>query len=529
MVKSGAKKLAEKCKAIVAEKYSSQDLNVSNLANFLGVNISYMSRAFKEAESQNISDYIMQTKIAKSCELLRETDLPIKEEIQMLSGFCDFSNYWRSFKKIMHMSPAAYRRHYGKKLKVSQPEMFDEYKMLPMSDNVDILFEKVKVDGRVADNRIIFQPIECCDGRSDGSPSELTDKRYRRMAEGGPGIIWFESTAVTEEGRAGSNQLFLHKKNIDAFSRTVDMIKDVCLKHNGFIPLVIMQTTHSGRYSAPNGVKKPIIVCHNPFFETTDANVDVVDDSYLKSLEEKYAKSAGFAQQAGFDGVDIKSCHRYLISDLLSAYLRKGEYGGSFEGRTRFLRNTVKAASVVTAKGFLITTRLNLYDGFPYPYGFGVNVNKGVEPDYNEGFKLINILSEDIRLINISIGNPVVMPHLNRPFEKGGYLPLERPVEGVKRLLEAAKEVQQRFPKLKIVCSGLSYLREKSVNLAAGAVEEGYCSFTGFGRMALAYPEFPHDIKSGLLRQRCCTLCSKCSVLLGEKQPTYCAVRDANN
>ena len=97
----------------------------------------------------------------------------------------------------------------------------------------------------------------------------------------------------------------------------------------------------------------------------------ILSDDELRALPERYACSARLAEEAGFDGVDIKACHRYLLNELLSAHTRPGPYGGSFENRTRLLRDAVRAAKAATAGGAFISSRLNVYDGFPYPYGWG--------------------------------------------------------------------------------------------------------------------------------------------------------------
>ena len=81
----------------------------------------------------------------------------------------------------------------------------------------------------------------------------------------------------------------------------------------------------------------------------------IVTDDYLKALEEKFGEAALLAKEAGFDAVDIKSCHGYLPAELSSAYTRPGEYGGSFENRTRLLRNGILAAKAYENSSFMVT------------------------------------------------------------------------------------------------------------------------------------------------------------------------------
>ena len=290
---------------------------------------------------------------------------------------------------------------------------------LPVSDDLSVLFQKVDMNGIHLENRFAIQPMEGCDAADDGTPGELTTRRYERFAKSGAGLIWYEAVAILPEGRAKPHQLHMKDDNLDGFKREIESIKETSMKENGFAPMVIMQAAHSGRYSNPNGYSEPIIAYNNELFEK-EKPIDpsrIITDDEVKRLEERYAWAAANAEKCGFDGVDIKSCHRYLLSEFLSAYHREGEYGGSFENRTKLLRNAIKNAMDATSKDFVVTSRLNVYDGFPYPYGFGVKDGEGIIPDLTEGKKLIDILVEQlgVRMLDISIGNPYVKPHVNRP------------------------------------------------------------------------------------------------------------------
>ena len=215
---------------------------------------------------------------------------------------------------------------------------------IPLSENVDVLRQPITIHGREVPNRLAIQPMEGCDGTHDGAPGELTKRRYQRFAKSGAGIIWAEAVAITPEARANPRQLMLTEENLDEFKEMVDNIKATCEKENGFTPVVIMQATHSGRYSKPTGESAPIIMYNNPIFEKDNPipKERIATDDYLKSLEELFGKAARLAEKAGFDGVDIKACHRYLISESLSAYTRSGPYGGSFENRIRLFLNAIE-------------------------------------------------------------------------------------------------------------------------------------------------------------------------------------------
>ena len=403
---------------------------------------------------------------------------------------------------------------------------------LPVNEKTDVLFSPLSLGAHTAQNRIAFQPMEGTDGTEDGAPGELTCRRYRRFAQGGPGLIWFEAVATLPQARASAHQLWLTEKNVDAFRRLLDEMREICLRENGYAPLIVMQATNSGRYSKPHGFPEPLIAYHCPPLEDTPLGSErIVSDDGLKRFEEAYEASARLCQRAGFDGMDIKCCHRYLACELLSAYTRPGPYGGSYENRTRFLKNCYRAAqAAVAGPGFFLTSRLNVYDGFPYPYGFGVNERDGLQPDLEEPIRLIGELKEEfhIPVINVTMGNPYKNPHVNRPYDHGNYVPNEHPLEGEGRMMRGVSEIQRALPQVPVIGSAFSYLRQWAGDLAAGMVGGGHCAMAGFGRLAFAYPGFVRELKeTGRLNpKRACVTCGGCAALLRAGTPAGCVVRD---
>ena len=402
---------------------------------------------------------------------------------------------------------------------------------MPFSESTESLKKHLTIGSKVIPNRLACQAMEGCDGTRTGEPDELTIRRYDRFANGGAGLIWFEATAVLPEARANPRQLYIHKGNVDAFRREVERIKETALRANGIEPIVVMQATHSGRYSKPNGVPEPLIAYNNPIFEK-DSPIDpsrIVSDEYLNHVGEALVQGAALAEAAGFDGVDIKCCHRYLNCELLSAFEREGRYGGSFENRTRLLRESVAGAMQVCSKDFIVTTRLNAYDGFPYPYGFCVKSDGSLDFDSTEPIMLLKALREmGMELINITMGNPYFNPHVNRPFAMGAYSPDEHPLSGVTRMLDGTAELKKAVPDMKIVCSALSYLGVAAPHVAAAYIERGDFDVAGFGRTIFAYPDFANDIlKTGeMKKEQCCIACSKCTQLMRAGSTPGCVIRD---
>lgn len=406
---------------------------------------------------------------------------------------------------------------------------------LCFSENLDIFKKKVEVEGFIAPNSIAIHPMEGSDGELDGSPGELTKRRYERFLKSGAGLVWFEAVAVVPEGRASARQLWINEDNLPAYQALFENMMKTAQAEYGkdFKPLCIMQLTHSGRFSKPSGAPEPILGCHDPYLDAkfkVAPDRSLISDDELEKLEDKFVEAAVLAKKAGFHGVDVKGCHRYLNSELLSAFTRKGRYGGSFEGRTRFMLNTVEKIRQELGSGFIVTTRMNIYDGIPYPYGWGVDREDIKKTDLSEPLMLIKMLHDKgMRLINLTMGTPYYNPHVNRPYDRGAYIPDEEQLEGVARLANGIGRVQQEFPDMAVVGTGYSWLRQFSQNLAAGSLENGLAKFIGYGRVAFAYPDFPRDIlfDGGLKKEKCCITCAKCSDILRMGGAAGCVIRDS--
>jgi 2,4-dienoyl-CoA reductase-like NADH-dependent reductase (Old Yellow Enzyme family) len=415
------------------------------------------------------------------------------------------------------------------------------------TEDVSILAEPVQVGKLAVPNSLAIHPMEAADGDAHGRPGELTFRRYERYAAGGAGLIWAEAIAVVPEGRANPRQLWLNEASRESLAALITRIRQSALSSElHHRPVIVAQLTHSGRYSKPDGISRPLILQHDPYHDAlalqqrpdpnaatrVPADCPVVTDEYLDALVDAYLRAAAMAFEAGFDAVDIKSCHGYLISELLTCYGRKGKYGGSFENRVRFLLNVIDRIREKLGDEKLITTRLGVYDAAPYPFGWGVDKQDYTTPDLTEPKKLIALLVQrGVRMTNISIANPHYNPHFGRPFNQpvaGAYLSPEHPLVGVARLIELAGEIQKEFRETAIVGTGYSWLGALMAHVAAALKAEGMVTIVGGGRMALAYPDFARDIilEGRLDPRKVCIACSKCSQIMVDGGRIGCVVRD---
>ena len=410
---------------------------------------------------------------------------------------------------------------------------------IPWSDNIQVLAQPMKILERPVPNRLVVHPMEGCDGHpKDGSPTELTYRRYRRFAEGGAGVIWVEATAVVPEGRANPRQLWINENSAEAFKRIVRTIRNAARDVHGHPqkPLLVLQLTHSGRQSNPTGTPSPIIAHHSNILDPKDhlaPNYPIISDEELDALQDKYVLAAQLAYDCGFDAVDIKACHGYLIHELLFSYTREGsKYGGSFENRTRFLREVIDRIKH-EIPGIIVTSRLNIYDGIPYPWGWGMKPDGSLEADLTEPARLINMLHDmGVKLISIALGNPYYNPHVERPYDYpivGGYVPKEHPLETIARTIRLTANIHGQTPGVHLIGTGLSWLRQFFPNVGAAMVQEGWISLLGVGRAALAFPSFANELlKSGSLTpEKLCITCSSCTQMMRDGVPAGCLVHDS--
>jgi 2,4-dienoyl-CoA reductase-like NADH-dependent reductase (Old Yellow Enzyme family) len=401
---------------------------------------------------------------------------------------------------------------------------------LPVSEQLDVLKTSLPLCGKFLPNRLAIHPMEGCDGTAEGAPGELTFRRYRRFGAGGAGLLWVEACGINNEARANSRQIYLNRDTLPVFRKLFDEMIASAKASSGedFRPYTVLQLTHSGRYSKPYPDAPAIVaVAENPYLDPfTNPKKRLITDKELELLEDQYVETARLAKETGFDAVDVKACHRYLISELLSAHTREGRYGGSFENRIRFLLNIIEKLKANV--DIDITLRINAYDAIPYPYGWGTDENG--RPSLDEPVRLMKILWEKgVRMVNISVGNPYYNPHVGRPADVGPYIALEHPIESAARMLNIVKEMKAAVPGMVIVGTGFSWLREYGANVAAGCIEQGWMDIAGFGRQAFAYPDFAKDIiaHGAMLRNKCCIACTKCTEIMRFGGQTGCVIKDS--
>jgi len=397
--------------------------------------------------------------------------------------------------------------------------------------------------GRTVGNRWCIHPMEGWDAGDDGRPTDILLRRWRRFGESGAKLIWGgEAVAVLAEGRANPNQLCAPACGRAGFAALLEAVRGPHReRHGGGDDLVVaLQLTHSGRFSKPSAAgRQPRIAFHHPLLDARHGvpshdEACVVSDADVERLIEAYVAAARDAEAAGFDMVDIKACHGYLVHEFLAARRRPGKWGGDFAGRTRLLGTLIERVRESCPR-LLIGVRLSLFDtvpwhmvegrGAPFPFadslpydcGFGVDADDPGRIDLAEPIALMKMLRDlGVVAVNLTAGSPYTVPHISRPAAfppSDGYPPPEDPLVGCWRQIDAAREAKAAVPGLVMVGTAYTYLQEYLVHVAQATVRQGWIDAVGLGRMVLSYPELPADSLAGrtLVRGLICRTFSDCT------------------
>lgn len=410
------------------------------------------------------------------------------------------------------------------------------------------------INGKRLANRYAVQPMEGWDATTAGGITDEVRRRWRRFGQSGAKLICGgEAMAVRADGRANPHQLIISEQT----KADLAELRNIALqahqeRYGTSTDLVIgFQLTHSGRFCKPTDHARlePRVAYRHPLLDRrfgVSSDTQVFTDSEIRQLIEAYILAAKIAWVVGADFVDIKHCHGYLLHEFLSAYTRSGQFGGSFENRTRILREIVHG---IRADGnpIEIGVRLSAFDFvpfrpdpststqgkmgigvpeefsqyLPYRYAFGVKQSCPLEVDLTETFQFARLCQDlGVKILNLSAGSPYYNPHLQRPAvypPSDGYQPPEDPLLGVARQIQAARRVRQFLcehnpagrgagaslppPSAKpdavaqpgecpilIVGSAYSYLQEFLPQVAQAVVRNRWTDLVGIGRMVLSYP-----------------------------------------
>lgn len=372
------------------------------------------------------------------------------------------------------------------------------------------LFEPLTISATTIVNRFTAQAMEGNDAEDGGKPSARTIERYKRLAEGGWGIIVVEALSVCETSLARVNGMILNRRNLDRFKELADRVKranpQTCL---------LFQLTHSGGQSGAFSDRVTLGPAREGF--------RLLNGDELERIRGDFVNAALLAAEAGADGIDFKMCHGYLGAEMLRpSNTRPDCWGGSFENRTRLLRDAVTAIRAGLGRsGFILGSRLSLYEGIRG--GCGTGGPDEIVEDLGEMLEVIRLMAAlEMDYVNVSAGIPALTGAITRPTESSKYLVLSH-----LRYAKTVKEMLRNEGRaLKVIGSAYSTCKAEAPDICAEMLQKGYVDLCGFGRQSFADPLTPLKLREGKAAApvNWCVLCSGCTKLMVNQRNDGCAV-----
>jgi 2,4-dienoyl-CoA reductase-like NADH-dependent reductase (Old Yellow Enzyme family) len=387
--------------------------------------------------------------------------------------------------------------------------------------DINTIKQTITIRNKSAPSRIVYQPTESNNCEKNGLPTEVTFKHYETLAAGKPGIIHVESIDVTRKTQARSNRMVLHDDTLTGYQELVARMRKINKSS-----LIIFQLSHAGRLSDPEF--KPPVGAYNRGTE----NLHILTTKEVEAARDDFVRCAVLAWKAGADGIDFKQAHGFLVDDFLHpANLRKDQYGGSFENRIRFFKETYsRMRAQIKDPEFIIGSRISPFEGIPG--GCGTAGPDEILEDLTEMIEFVRVVErEGVDFINVSAGYAVANLEL--------LMPSSQYPEGVPRLFGWTRIIKEAV-KIPVIGSGYSYLRDGKNNLfiqdpakksllafAEKNLGNGFVDMIGIGRQAIADPLFSEKVLNGRVDEiNWCTTCGGCGALLGNNKPIGCTVYD---
>jgi len=232
------------------------------------------------------------------------------------------------------------------------------------------LFQPLEIREVRLRNRIGVSPM-CQYSSIDGYANDWHFVHLGSRAVGGAAMVMAEAAAVLEEARISPQDLGIWSdRHMEMLSRIFRFIED-----QGAAPA--MQLAHAGRKASTEvpwkGLKplgeseggwRPVLAPSAIPFAEKYPVPEELNEAGIARVVEAFAAAARRAREAGAKIIEIHSAHGYLLQEFLSplSNRRKDRYGGSFENRTRVLREVVEAIRVVWPASLPLFVRISATD-----------------------------------------------------------------------------------------------------------------------------------------------------------------------
>ncbi|MCX7744017.1 MAG: NADH:flavin oxidoreductase [Flavobacteriales bacterium] len=335
---------------------------------------------------------------------------------------------------------------------------------------------------------------------------------HRKVAEGGIGMTTVAYASVSKDGLAFTHQLWIREEIKSDLKKLTDAI------HAGGAKASI-QIGHTGNMS------KKSVTGFRPISASAKFNLygptwpRKMTRNDIQRVVNDFKHAALILNECGFDAVEIHAGHGYLISQFLSPYTnrRNDEYGGSFENRSRFLREVLTAVREAVGNQMAILVKMNMWDGFEggitqkeayktaqiiESLGADAIVLSGgfvsKAPMYiMRGRMPTRIMAKNISNIVVKflvgvMGQKLIKPY---PFQEGYFI-------------EEAKKFRDLVKIPLIYVGGMN-----SIETIEKAFQNG-ADCVAFARALIQNPSFVNDLRNEIIKKSGCTICNYCVAVM---------------
>jgi 2,4-dienoyl-CoA reductase-like NADH-dependent reductase (Old Yellow Enzyme family) len=225
------------------------------------------------------------------------------------------------------------------------------------------------------------------------------------------------------------------------------------------------------------------------------------------------------AKAGGFDAVELHAGHGYLISQFLSPITnrRKDIYGGSFENRSRFLRQVLRACREAAGNDMALLVKMNMSDGAKggISHEEALQTARIIESEKADAIILSGgfVSKAPLYIMRGQISPPIMAYHIKNPAVKWlvrlfGYRLMKPQPYTEGYFLRQAAPFRSAVSIPVIVVGGLN-----STHVIQKALDMGFDGI-GLARALIQNPGFVNDLQSGLVERSACTICNYCVAVM---------------
>lgn len=365
-----------------------------------------------------------------------------------------------------------------------------------MSDTYTRLFEPINIGRLRIKNRTCMAPMHTKYASESGEVTPKLIDYFVERAKGGVGLIVVENTCVDwETGKGDGNPVTIHD---DRFRPGLhELVKSV----HRYGAKIIPELHHVGRqtFRSNLGGRSPLSASAIQS-EVGGDMPRAMNEVEIWQAVDNFRNAARRAKEAGFDGVELHGAHGYLFNCFLSPRTNKrsDKWGGSFENRSRFAVETVRAVREAIGPDFPLFFRMSAAE----------STEGGLTLE--EGLRYARLLqSEGVDCLDITHGT----------YESIKHFPMQGdPLDQLVYLAEAVKKAVG-IPVIAVGSLGIDPAVAESV------LVEGKADLIHFGRELLAEPRLVEKIREGRFDEaRKCIRCNECTGSIDKGHYLACAV-----